>query len=190
MKKHVFPALIERRRLSRTLNIWSAAASTGQEAYSITILLKEDFPELRNWRVSILATDLSGEVLAKARDGLYNQIEVNRGLPAALLARYLKQHGAQWQLCEEIRRQVEFREMNLTRPWPHLPPMDFILLRNVMIYFDVDAKKAILDKMASLLRPDGYLLLGGAETTLNLNASFQRMEFSKAGFFRLTSGAA
>lgn len=190
MKKSILPELIARRKSSRILNIWSAAASTGQEAYSIAIMLKENFPELSNWMVNILATDLSSEVLAKARSGVYNQIEVNRGLPAALLSRYFVQHGVKWQLCEEIRRKVDFKEMNLTRPWPLLPPMDIVLLRNVMIYFDVDAKKSILSKMAALLRPDGYLLLGGAETTMNLNDSFQRVDFSKAGFYRLVRGVA
>ena len=190
MKKLILPELIARRKTTRTLNIWSAAASTGQEPYSIAMLLRENFPELSSWMVNILATDLSGEVLAKARSGIYNQIEVNRGLPAALLGKYFVQHGSKWELCEDIRRKVEFRAMNLTRPWPSMPAMDLILLRNVMIYFDVEAKKSILEKMARLLRPDGYLLLGGAETTLNLNSSFQRVESTKAGFYRLIAGGA
>ena len=114
-------------------------------------------------------------MLARARAGRYSQIEVNRGLPAALLVKYFRQHGATWELNEDVRRMVEFRELNLARPWPPLPRMDLVFLRNVMIYFDVETKKAILGRVARLLRPDGYLLLGGAETTLNLDDSFRRV---------------
>lgn len=165
--------------------MWSAACSTGQEPYSFVLLLRQHFPELSGWKVNVLATDLSAEVLARARDGQYNQIEINRGLPAPLMVRYFKQCGTAWQLSDDIRKAVEFREMNLTRAWPVLPKMDLVFLRNVMIYFDVDSKKAILGRVARLLRPDGYLLLGGAETTLNLDASFQRIDGIKGGFHQL-----
>jgi chemotaxis protein methyltransferase CheR len=185
LKKTVLPDLIGRRAGERTLTIWCTASSTGQEPYSLTMLLREHFPELRAWNVLLLATDLSREVLARAREGKYNQIEVNRGLPAALLVKYFEQHGTQWQFKEEMRRLVDFRELNLSQPWPALPRMDLILNRNVMIYFDVATKKSILSRIARVLRPDGYLLLGGAETTFNLDDSFQRVEALKAGFYQL-----
>lgn len=185
LRKQVLPELISRRHSERTLNIWCAAASTGQEPYSLVMLLREHFPELRNWRVAILATDLSAAMLSRARAGRYNQIEVNRGLPITMLMKYFRQHGTTWELNEDIRRAVEFRELNLAKPWPYLPRMDLIFLRNVMIYFDVPTKKSILGRVARLLRPDGYLLLGGAETTHNLEDSLQRVEPLKGGFFQL-----
>ena len=185
LRTTVIPDLIARRGAERQLNVWSAASSTGQEVYSFVILLRQHFPELAKWKVNILATDLSAEVLAKAREGRYNQIEINRGLPAPLMVKYFKQAGTMWQLTDDIRQAVEFRELNLTRPWPALPRMDFVFLRNVMIYFDVETKKVILGRMARLLRPDGYLLLGGAETTLNLDESFRRVENIKGGFHQL-----
>lgn len=185
LRTSVLPDLMKRRAGERVLNVWSAACSTGQEPYSFVLLLRQHFPELSGWKVNVLATDLSGEVLAKARDGRYNQIEINRGLPAPLMVRYFKQYGTAWQLTDDVRKAVEFRELNLTRPWPALPKMDLVFLRNVMIYFDVDTKKAILGRVARLLRPDGYLLLGGAETTLHLDAAFHRTEGIKGGFHQL-----
>jgi chemotaxis protein methyltransferase CheR len=185
LRKTVLPELIRRRADERRLSVWCAACSTGQEPYSLAILLREHFPDLAGWRVNVLATDLSVEVLARAREGRYTQAEANRGLPAALLVKYFRQHGSAWELAEDVRRAVEFRELNLVRPWPLLPRMDLVFLRNVMIYFDVDTKKAILGRVARLLRPDGYLLLGGAETTLNLDDSFRRVESLKGGFYQL-----
>jgi chemotaxis protein methyltransferase CheR len=190
LRKVVLPGLIERRRSERRLTIWCAASSHGQEPYSIALLMKEHFPELAGWKVSLLASDLSREVLARARAGLYHQIEVNRGLPAALLVKYFEQHGTDWQLRAAIRNMVDFQEINLARPLPALPPKDLILIRNVMIYFDVPTKKAILGRVARLLRPDGYLLLGGAETTFNLDDSYRRVESLKGGFYQLVSGVA
>ena len=183
----VLPDLVRRRRDERRLTVWFAACSTGQEPYSVALLIREHFPELAGWRLDLLATDLSADVLARARAGRYSQLEVNRGLPAALMVKYFRQHGAVWELNEDVRRMVEFRELNLTRPWPALPRADLVFLRNVMIYFDAPTKKAILDRVAKVLRPDGYLLLGGAETTLNLSDSFRRAEHLKGGFHQLVA---
>lgn len=185
LRKHVLPDLISRRRSERALNVWCAAASTGQEPYSVALLLREHFPELADWRVSHVATDLSADVLARARAGRFSQLEVNRGLPAALLMKHFRQHGSTWVLDDDVRRAVEFREMNLAKPWPWLPRLDLILLRNVMIYFDTATKRSILGRAARLLRPDGYLLLGGAETTLNLEDSLRRVDAVKGGFYQL-----
>lgn len=184
LRRVVLPELIQKRRDERRLNVWCAAASTGQEPYSLALLLREHFPELAGWKMSLLATDLSREVLARARAGRYSQLEVNRGLPAALLIKYFRQHGATWQLNDDVRAMVEFQEINLDRAWPPMPRMDLVLLRNVMIYFDVPTKKDILGRVAGVLRSDGYLLLGGAETTYNLDDSYRRVEQLKSGFYR------
>ena len=122
-----------------------------------------------------------------AREGRYNQIEVNRGLPAALLVKHFEQHGTDWQLKADIRGMVDFQEINLAQAWPALPRMDLVLIRNVMIYFDVETKKTILGRLARVLRPDGYLLLGGAETTFNLDDSYRRVEPIKSGFYQLVA---
>jgi chemotaxis protein methyltransferase CheR len=185
LRKAVIPDLVQKRQRERRLNIWCAACSTGQEPYSVAVLLREHFPELAGWKVNILATDLSRGVLARAREGRYSQMEVNRGLPAALLVKHFQQHGMSWQLRDEIRGMVDFQELNLVRAWPPLPRMDLVFLRNVMIYFEVETKKAILGRMASVLQTDGYLLLGGAETTFNLNDSYRRLDQFKGGFYSL-----
>jgi chemotaxis protein methyltransferase CheR len=185
LRKAVIPDLVQKRRHERRLNIWCAACSTGQEPYSIALTLREHFPELAGWNVRILATDLSRGVLARAREGRYSQIEVNRGLPAALLVKYFRQHGTSWQLHDAMRSMVDFQELNLAGAWPPLPRMDLVFLRNVMIYFEVETKKTILGRIANVLQTDGYLLLGGAETTFNLNDSFARLEQFKSGFYRL-----
>ena len=185
LRKVVIPDLMARRRDERRLQIWCAACSTGQEPYSIALMIREHFPEFAGWRISLLASDLSRQVLEKAREGRFNQIEVNRGLPATLLVKYFDQHGTAWQLEPAIRGMVDFQEMNLAQAWPVLPRMDLVLIRNVMIYFDVETKKAILGRLTRVLKPDGYLLLGGAETTFNLSDSYRRVETLKSGFYQL-----
>lgn len=185
LRTAVLPDLIDRRAAERRLSAWSAACSTGQEPYSLALLLREHFPRLAGWEVGLLGTDVSAEVLARARAGRYSQIEVNRGLPVSFLMKYFRQHGTEWELHEDVRRAVEFREMNLARDWPPLPPFDLVFLRNAMIYFDVPTKKAILGRVAKLLRPGGYLLLGGAETTFGLDDAFRRVDGLKGGFYQL-----
>jgi chemotaxis protein methyltransferase CheR len=185
LRKVVIPDLISRRREQRSLNIWCAASAHGQEPYSVALLMREHFPELANWKITLVASDVSRQVLARAREGRYNQIEVNRGLPAALLVKYFEQHGTDWQIKSAVRGIVDFQEINLAQAWPALPPMDLVLLRNVMIYFKVETKKAILGRLARLLKPDGYLLLGGAETTFGIDTSYRRVESIKTGFYQL-----
>jgi len=184
LRKTVLPRLMGLRRDQRRLNIWCAACSTGQEPYSVALLIREHFPELRGWNVALLATDLSRETLARARQGRFSQIEVNRGLPAALLIRHFTQHGTSWEISADLRGMVDFQELNLAQPWPALAAMDLVLLRNVMIYFDVEMKKAILARLARVLRPDGYLILGGAETTFNVDDSYRRVEDLKGGYYQ------
>jgi chemotaxis protein methyltransferase CheR len=185
LRNVILPDLIHRRRDERRLHIWCAACSSGQEPYSVGLLLREHFPGLAGWDVPLLASDISRAILERAREGRFNQIEVNRGLPAAHLVKYFDQHGTSWQIKPGIRAMVDFREINLAQPWPPLPRMDLVLLRNVMIYFGVATKKTILGRLKRLLRPDGYLLLGGAETTFNLDDSYRRVEPLKAGFYQL-----
>jgi chemotaxis protein methyltransferase CheR len=185
LKADVLPDLIAKRQTTRTLTIWCAASSTGQEPYSISMLIREHFPALGGWNVKILATDLSSEVLEKAKEARYSQLEVGRGMPAALLVKYFERHGLDWQLKPEIRRSVEFRQMNLAEPWPALPPADLVMVRNVLIYFDTDTKKAILGKVRGVLKNDGYMFLGAAETTLNLDEGFERLQFQRTGCYRL-----
>lgn len=184
LRKHVLPDLIEKRHTERSLSIWSAACATGQEPYSIAMLIRTYFPELAGWDVSILASDVSRDALARAAQGRFNQVEANRGMSAALLVKYFDQHGTSWQLRPEIASMVRFQQINLALPWPALPRFDLVLMRNVMIYFDVPTKKDILARVGRLLRPDGYLLLGGAETTINLDESYRRVEHWKSGFYQ------
>lgn len=169
----ILPALVAERAAERTLNIWCAASSSGQEPYSLAMLLREHRPSLHAWHVRVIASDLSRGILARARAGRYSQFEVNRGLPANLLVKYFRQDGSMWELHPEIRTMVEFREINLIQAWPALPGIHLLLMRNVLIYLDVEAKRAILDRACRLLDPRGYLLLGGAESTMTLNESLE-----------------
>jgi chemotaxis protein methyltransferase CheR len=184
LRTHVLPDLIERKRLSRSLFIWSAGCSSGQEPYSLAMLIREDFPELADWQVSILGTDVSVAMLERARAGRFGQIEVNRGLPAHLLVRYFRRTGVAWQIDPSIREMVRFRHQNLVDPWPSLPPMDLVLMRNVMIYFDVPTKQEILARVRDTLAPHGYLLLGTSETTLHLDDTFRRHAVGPTGWYR------
>ena len=185
LKTAIIPEIMSNRAASRTLDIWCGACSSGQEPYTIAILIREHFPQLASWELRLLGTDLSTEMLERARAGVYNQIEINRGLPAALLVKFFSMHGPEWHIKDELRQMVEFRELNLAGTWPALTGMDLICLRNVLIYFDNETKKSILGKIRRLLRPDGYLFLGSAETTLNLDEDFERVQPEKAGCYRL-----
>lgn len=187
LKTTILPELIEKRSKERVLNIWSNACSSGQEVYSIAMLLRDNFPVLNTWKVRLIASDLSTAILKKAQEGIFNQTEVNRGLPMPLLLKYFSKNGLQWQIKEDIRSSVEFREVNLIEPWPStLPTMDIIFLRNVLIYFSPETKTSILNRAHRLLRSDGYLFLGGAETTMNLDTKFQRTAIGKASAYRPT----
>jgi chemotaxis protein methyltransferase CheR len=175
LKKSIVPEMIAKRTPIRTFNIWCAACSSGQEPYTVAMLIRENFPQLLNWKLRILATDLSTEILERAREGRYTQVEMNRGLPAALLAKYFDKRGTDWQICDDIRKMVEFQILNLAGAWPPISNMDIFMLRNVLIYFSVETKKDILAKARKVLRPDGYLFLGASETTLNIDGTFERV---------------
>jgi chemotaxis protein methyltransferase CheR len=185
LRKSVLPNLLEKRSTEKKLNLWCAACSSGQEPYSIAILLREHFPALASWTLTLIASDLSTEMLARAQEGRYSQFEVSRGLPTALLIKYYHQQGATWQIKEEIRRMVEFRQINLIAAWSSLPNMDIIFMRNVLIYFDTKTRKAILGKVRRSLKLDGYLFLGSAETTTNLDDIFENIQIDKTMVYRL-----
>lgn len=190
LRTAILPPLIAARAHVRILNIWSAAASTGQEAYSIAMLLAESFPQLNDWKVQIIGTDLSQQVLAKAEKGEYSQLEVNRGLPAALLVKYFDKVGLHWKVKPAIKRRVRFCQANLVGRWPTLPSFDVIFLRNVLIYFTPDTKRQILAKMRNQLQADGSLFLGGAESTLGIDDAWRRVSHGKTSSYTLTKPSA
>ncbi|MFH7030156.1 MAG: CheR family methyltransferase [Heteroscytonema crispum UTEX LB 1556] len=185
LKNFVLPEILERRGVERTLNIWCAACSSGQEPYSIAMLIREHFPMLVNWKLRLIASDFSSKILTRARKGRYNQYEINRGLSKTLRDKYFQQQDSEWQVKEEIRQMVEFQQLNLIESWQSLPDMDIIFLRNVLIYFDIETKKTVLAKVRQLLKPDGYLFLGGGETTINIDESFRRVQLGKSICHRL-----
>ena len=188
LRQQILPELVSKRSKERTLCIWSNACSSGQEPYTIAMILREHFPELNGWTVRLVGSDLSTQILKRAREGVFNQTEVNRGLPAPLLIKYFQKEGLQWRIKDELRRMVDFQQINLVETWPAtLPKMDIVFLRNVLIYFQPETKKAILDKLKNSLRPDGYLFLGGAETTMNLDTSFSRVQLGKAVCYQHTA---
>jgi chemotaxis protein methyltransferase CheR len=173
LREAILPALLKARASRRSLRIWSAASSTGQEPYSIAMCLKEIAPALAGWRVEILATDLSQAVLEKARSGIFSQFEVQRGLPIQMLVRHFTQIGELWQLNADIRAMVQHRQLNLLQDFSHLGTFDVIFCRNVLIYFDQDAKGGIFDRLAKSLDPDGVLVLGAAESVVGISEAFK-----------------
>jgi chemotaxis protein methyltransferase CheR len=183
LRQQVLPELLRNRSAERRLNFWSAACASGQEPYSLAMMLSEHFPQLAQWNVRILASDLSREMLARAGVGRYSELEISRGLPPLLRDRYFEPAGHEWVIKSELQRRVEFRWLNLIDNWPALPPMDVILLRNVLVYFDVPAKKQILQRIRGLLRPDGCLLLGGAETTLHVDPAYERVGWGGFSYY-------
>lgn len=164
----VLPEALARNAARRRLRIWCAAASTGQEPYSIAMLLQEAAPRLAGWQVDLVATDISSEVIEKAKLGLYSQFEVQRGLPVQWLLKYFTQIGEQWQISASLRAMVEFRHFNLLNGYESLGSFDVIFCRNVLIYFDAPTKSEILGRFGTSLVPGGSLLLGAAETVIGL----------------------
>ncbi len=189
LKKDVLPPLLAARSAKKSLRVWSAACSSGQEPYTIAILLREHFPQLKDWDVQIYGSDLSQPMLDRAQMGTYSQHEVNRGLPAALLIKHFQRRGLEWQLNPEVRERVRFLRINLITPWPPLPRFDVVFLRNVLIYFTAETKRHMLGKMRQQLAPDGALFLGGAETTLGIDDSWERINHGRAATYRVATRA-
>lgn len=168
----ILPAMLKARAAERSLRIWCAAASSGQEPYSLAMMLDEMGHELSGWRIEITATDISNDILAKARAGVYSQFEVQRGLPIQSLLKHFTQDGDRWHLNERLKRMVTFKQHNLVRPEGHMGTYDVIFCRNVLIYFDVPTKSKVLGFLARHLRQDGFLLLGAAETVIGVTDAY------------------
>ncbi len=173
LRNTVLPYLHENRATKRSINTWCAAASSGQEPYSIRLILKEMESKFAGWKTDILATDISHEILEQAREGVYSQFEVQRGLPIQTLMSNFTQIDEKWQINEEIRRSVRYDYFNLLDSMSGLGTFDVIFCRNVLIYFDEPTKKDILERMAAQLPDDGFLFLGGAETVLGITEAFK-----------------
>jgi chemotaxis protein methyltransferase CheR len=188
LRETILPALVQARGSRRALRIWCAASSTGQEPYSIAMCVKE-FAGLSGWRVEIVATDLSQEVLEKSKAGLYSQFEVQRGLPIQMLVKHFVQIGELWQLNADIRSMVQHRQLNLLQDFSHLGTFDVIFCRNVLIYFDQDTKAGIFDRLSRMLEPDGVLLLGAAESVVGISDAFKPYP-ERRGLYRLNADRA
>jgi chemotaxis protein methyltransferase CheR len=184
LRQRILPELLRARSRQRRLRIWCAAASTGQEPYSVAMTVREHFPELAAWDVKIVATDINAAVLERARLGAYRQLEVNRGLPVAMLVKYFERQGADWVIKPAIKGLVKFVELNLLDAWS-LGPQDLVFIRNVLIYFDVATKRLLLGRVGNLLEPDGFLVLGGAETTNNIDDGYQPVKIGGGVYYQV-----
>jgi chemotaxis protein methyltransferase CheR len=189
-QKLVLPRLLEARANSRKIRIWSAACSSGQEPYTLAIILREQGAKLAGWRFEILATDLSAEMLEKSKAGIYSQFEVQRGLPVQYLVKYFTQMGDKWKIDPSLREIIQFREFNLLNNVSSLGAFDVVFCRNVLIYFDSEAKRQILDRINGLMPPDAYLYLGGAETVLGISDKFQVVPGERGIYCRILEPAA
>jgi chemotaxis protein methyltransferase CheR len=185
----IMPALLVARAREKRIRIWCTACATGQEPYSLAMSLRSFSAALAGWRVDILATDISNEVLAKAKSGIYSQFEVQRGLPIQLLVKYFTQLGEAWQIAPEIRAMVQFRPLNLLHNFSPLGSFDLVFCRNVLIYFDQETKVAVLNRLARQMPADGFLILGAAETVVGLTDAFRPVS-DKRGLYVPNTAAA
>ena len=183
MRTTVLPELLAARAQVRRLTIWSAASSSGQEPYSVAMLLLEHFPQLAPWSVRIVATDLSREMIERARRGRYSQFEVSRGLPLPMQLKYFTRHGSEYELLPQVRQMVEFREVNLAGALPALPMVDLVLMRNVLIYFDQPTRQRVLTQVRRLMPADGWLCLGSGEAGAD-DEHFRRLAVGPATWLR------
>jgi chemotaxis protein methyltransferase CheR len=168
----LLPAVLAARGHVRHVSIWSAACSSGQEAYSLAMLLDQHLPS--GWTAQILATDVSTQMLERVKAGRYSQVEMNRGLPATSLVKYFSRVGSEWEVSPELKKMVRTQHLNLAAPFPLLPTFDIVFLRNVLIYFDLETKRDILRRTHRTVAPDGFLLLGSSETTLDMDDHWER----------------
>jgi chemotaxis protein methyltransferase CheR len=182
LREVIFPQLIEQRMSERRLRIWSAASSTGQEAYSMAMAIAEYFPDLVNWEVKILGTDISRHVVDYARRGRYRRLEVNRGMPARMLLKYMVRDGEEWEIAPRIRSMCEFQYLNLCAPLPQLPTFDLVMLRNVLLYFSQHDRRMLFREIHRKLDPSGYLVLGNAEQAEDSTKLFE-VEFAANCYF-------
>ena len=188
LRQIVFPRLIEGRRDKRRLRIWSAASSTGQEAYSLAMLIAEHFPDLAQWDVKIIGTDISRHVVDYAQKGRYRRLEVNRGLPARMLLKYMVREGDEWEVIPRVRTMCEFRYANLCSPMPQLPVFDLVMLRNVLLYFSQHDRRALFKEIYQKIVPGGYLVLGNAEQAEDSTNLFEVEFAANCYFYRPVNG--
>jgi len=182
LEKLLIPELMAPRAATRQLRFWCAACSTGQEPYSLAMLWRE--MNIPGWQIDILATDLADNVLERARAGRFQQLEVNRGLPAKYLVKYFRRDGMTWEISADIRNMVRWQKFNLKDSMAGMPAFDVVFCRNVLIYFDLQTKQSILANLRKVLRPGGYLILGASETTLNVDDSYVRKQLGPAIFYQ------
>lgn len=182
LRNDILPELV-RKRGSNGLNIWCAASSTGQEPYTIAMVLRDAFPDVAA-KSKILCTDINATVLARTAEGKYSQLEVNRGLPATMLVKYFERAGTEWQVKAELRRMIETRLLNLASPWTGIPPMDIVFIRNVLIYFDVETRRGIIGRIRRNMSMDGFLFVGGAETLLNIDSDLTRTTAGRSTLYK------
>lgn len=190
LRDEILPGLFEARANVKRLSIWCAASSSGQEPYSLAMLIHEHFPDIAStWNIRILGTDLSPKMVEKATSGRFSQLEVNRGLPARMLMKYFSRTGADWHVNDDVRRMVDFRRGNLidANSWTQIPLVDGVFVRNVLIYFDKQTRSQILDRVHDRLRRDGFLMLGSSETAVGIDGRYERQQIGKTVLFRPAS---
>ncbi len=184
IKATLLPALIEKRRALQKLRIWCAAASTGQEIYSLLMLMEDSFPELKSWRIEVVGTDIAQSMLNRSQEAVYSQFEVQRGLPTPLLIKHFEQVTQGWRIKDTLRNRVKWQQLNLLSEFAHLGPFDMILCRNVLIYFEVAHKRDVLERMRNILSRDGYLMLGAAESIVGITDQFERFRECRSAVYQ------
>ncbi|QDU80927.1 Chemotaxis protein methyltransferase Cher2 [Polystyrenella longa] len=188
MTSHIFPELVKSRATRRTIRIWCAAGATGQEPYSIAMTILENFPELRNWHIEMLITDISQQALGRSKEGVYSQFEIQRGLPVKLLMKHFEQNDKGWKVKEDLKKGMRWERFNLLDSYNRFGVFDLIMCRNVLIYFENKTKGDILDRMSKQLASDGYLMLGSAETILGITESYQKIPGLESGVYETIQG--
>ena len=183
LKNQIIPNLMEARKTSKRLKIWCAAAATGQEPYTSSMILDDEFPQLRDWTVEILATDIDQQALERSRSGIYTQFEMQRGMPIQMLMKYFEQIETGWQIKENMRNTIQWKQLNLLDNFNRLGKFDIIFCRNVLIYFQQETKKDILERFRTMIQDDGYLYLGAAETVLGITEAFDRIREYKSAVY-------
>lgn len=186
LKTHILPEIAKRKKKVKSLRIWSAASSTGQEAYSVAMAIQDMGDLFKDWNVHILGTDISNRVLKIARSANYSKHEISRGMPVTLLSKYFKENSNEWALDEEIKRMVDFKKFNLFDGFSGFGMFDIIFCRNVLIYFETSAKKSILDRMSQNLDRNGFLVLGSTETVFGITKSYERKSFGRFACYQVS----
>jgi len=184
-KNFILPEFIEKRKYEKNIKIWSAACSTGQEPYSIAMILNEKFGNVFGWNVNIKASDISAEMISRCKCGSYNCLEISRGLSNDMLERYFSKKENNWIIKDELKNMIDFFQMNLVSEWPFDNKIDVIFMRHVLIYFDIETRKNIMAKIKKIIKPDGYLILGVGETTYNIDEDFECVQIDKTSCYKL-----